>query len=286
MTGLAVVMVLSSAVLHATWNLFAKRVSGGVGFIWLLTALQSLIFLPLALYVLVAEQPPLSPMHLVFVVGSGMLHIGYFTLLSKGYQQGDLSLVYPLARGTGPMLSTTAAILFLGERPSGLALAGAACIGIGVFILTGDPRKFRANGAWRGVVYALLTGVVIAAYTLWDKQAVTLLIFPPLLYDWACSTARGIILMPYALGHRDEIARHWKLHRREALGVAVLSPLSYILVLTALTFSPVSYVAPAREISILIGALFGARLLAEGDVRRRLWAAGVMVAGVAALALG
>src|SRR5690606_8308915 len=130
MTGLAVALVLSSAVLHATWNLFAKRVSGGVGFVWLMTTLQSLIYLPLALYILVVDQPPLTPMHLVFVLGSGVLHIGYFTLLGKGYQKGDLSLVYPLARGTGPMLSTTAAILLLGERPTPLALVGAACIGI------------------------------------------------------------------------------------------------------------------------------------------------------------
>src|SRR5690606_3859276 len=151
-------------------------------------------------------------MHLVFVLGSGVMHIGYFTLLGKGNQKGDLSLVYPLARGTGPMLSTTAAILLLGERPTPLALVDAARIGIGVFILPGHPPKSREHGPAQGLMYALMTGVIIAAYTLWDKQAVTTLVFPPLLYDWACSTARGIIRVPYALRHRAEIAYHWKLH--------------------------------------------------------------------------
>src|SRR5262249_61564717 len=78
----------------------------------------------------------------------------------------------------------------------------------------------------------------------------------------------------------------WRDHRAEAIGVAVLAPLSYILVLTAMQFTPVSYVAPAREISILIGTAMGTRLLAEGDVHRRLAAAAAMVVGVVVLAVG
>ena len=94
------------------------------------------------------------------------------------------------------------------------------------------------------------------------------------------------MLTPLAIRHRGKVLAMWREHKIEALGVAVLSPLSYILVLTALVFTPVSYVAPAREISILIGAAMGARLLAEGNARRRLAAASVMVLGIVALALG
>lgn len=286
MTGLALTLVLSSAIIHATWNYYAKRVSGGAGFIWLTTMIQAVAYAPLALVIILRESPAIGVPELVAIVGSGVLHIGYFLLLSRGYRTGDLSLVYPLARGTGPMLSTAAAILLLGERPTALALGGAVLIGVGVFILTGDPRKFRQNGAGKAVAYALLTGLVIAGYTLWDKRAVSVLLIPPLLYDWANGATRGVLLTPYALRHWPEVTRHWREHRKASMMVGLLSPLSYILVLTALTFSPVSYVAPAREISILIGTALGARLLAEGDALRRAAAAVVMVSGVVCLALG
>jgi drug/metabolite transporter (DMT)-like permease len=286
MTGLAVALVLSSAVIHATWNYFAKRVGGGATFIWLISVCNAVIYAPLAIFMFVRTGTTLSLPQIAYMGGSALLHVTYFTLLSRGYRAGDLSVVYPLARGTGPMLSTVAAIVLLGERPTPVALAGAVMIGLGVFILTGDPRKFRESGASKGIMYALLTGCVIAGYTIWDKQGVSVLLIPPLLYDWTGNLLRIVLLTPHALRHRDELRLHCFTHLKQAILVGTLSPLSYILVLTALTFSPVSYVAPAREISILIGAALGARLLSEGDTVRRLAAASVMVVGVVALALG
>ncbi|MFN8516655.1 MAG: hypothetical protein U0232_22040 [Thermomicrobiales bacterium] len=109
---------------------------------------------------------------------------------------------------------------------------------------------------------------------------------PPLLLNWALGLGRVSMLAPYAARHRAKIAAVWGSYRREVLVVATLSPLSYILVLTALAFTPVSYVAPAREINILIGVLLGTRLLSEGHARRRIIAAGAMVLGVVGLALG
>jgi len=97
---------------------------------------------------------------------------------------------------------------------------------------------------------------------------------------------RAVMLAPYALVHGRVAREEWRLHRRHALGIAVLSPISYILVLYALSVSPVSYVAPVREIGILLGAVMGSRWLAEGQAQRRLAAAAAMVAGVVALALG
>jgi drug/metabolite transporter (DMT)-like permease len=195
-------------------------------------------------------------------------------------------LVYPLARGSGPLLATALAIVLLGERPSLTALVGAVLITLSIFYLTGDPRKLRASGAGKAVLFALLTGVSIAAYTLWDKHAVSVLLIPPLILDWASASGRAVLLLPYALRHRALVRREWNTHRREAFGVAILSPISYILLLTALVFSPVSYVAPFRQVSILIGAALGARMLSESDPRRRLTSAGLMMFGVIALALG
>jgi drug/metabolite transporter (DMT)-like permease len=286
MTTLAIALVLGSALLHAWWNLLAKNASGSTAFSWLFSVLSTLMFAPAVAAVVLIERPQIGTPQIVFLVGTALIHSLYFSLLEQGYRVGDLSLVYPLARGSGPLLSTGLAILLLGERPSLAALAGALLITISIFFLTGDPRKLRQSGAGRAVIFALLTGVTIAAYTLWDKHAVSILLIPPLMQDWASAGGRSLFLLPYALSHRSDIRREWQIHRREAFGVAVLSPISYILLLTALAFSPVSYVAPFRQVSILIGALLGARMLSEADSRRRLISAGVMMIGVAALALG
>ena len=287
MTAFALVLVLAAATFHATWNLLAKRAGdGGAVFVWLFGSLAMVIYAPLAVVVVLLERPHLGLEALVFMFGSGVLHLGYFVLLQRGYSVGDLSLVYPLARGTGPLLATAAAIVLLGERPGALALVGIALIATGVVLLSAEPGSTRKAGLRGGVIYGLLTGAFIAAYTIWDKHAVSALLIPPLLQSWVTTLVTTGLLTPLAVRHRGKVLAIWREHKIEALGVAVLSPLSYILVLTALVFTPVSYVAPAREISILIGAAMGASLLAEGDVRRRLVAATVMVLGFAALALG
>ncbi|HEX2184239.1 MAG TPA: DMT family transporter [Chloroflexota bacterium] len=287
MAPFALVLVLLSAVAHATWNLLAKRAGRGATFTWLFDALSVALYAPLTLAALLIERPTLGVTGLVFITGSAVLHLGYFVLLQRGYQVGDLSVVYPLARGLGPLLSTVAAVVYFGERPTHLALTGALLIGVGVVVLTGDPRRLR-HGGGRSAGYALVTGVLIAAYTLWDKQAVAVggAALPPLIYFWGLTTGRALLLTPLALMRWAEVRAGWRTHRREALGIAVLSPLSYLLVLTALRVSPVSYVAPAREIGILLGVLFGTRMLAEGEAARRLGAGAAMVCGGVFLALG
>ncbi len=286
MTGFAIGLVLTSAVLHAWWNLYAKRAGGSTAFSWIFTTLSAIIFLPAVIILVIVESPVIGVTQMVFMFGTACIHSLYFTLLEQGYKVGDLSLVYPLARGTGPLLATALAILLLGERPSMVAIAGAVLIAASIFFLTGDPRKLRSSGAGKAVVFALLTGVTIAAYTLWDKHAVSVLLIPPLMLDWASAAGRSLMLLPYVHRHRDLVRQAWTNYRREAFGVAILSPISYMLLLTALVFSPVSYVAPFRQVSILIGAALGARLLSESDPRRRLASAGLMMFGVIALALG
>ena len=210
----------------------------------------------------------------------------YFVLLNQGYRVGDLSLVYPLARGTGPLLSSIAAIVILGERPSLVAGIGALLIIGGVLILTGNLTQLSRSDSRSAVGYALITGLFIAAYTLWDKQAVSHYAVAPIVLDWGANVCRSILLTPFAFIYSDQAINEWREHKWEAIAIAILIPLSYILVLTAMRFTPVTYVAPAREISILIGTAMGARLLAEGDVPRRLGAACAMVFGVVALAIG
>lgn len=286
-TPLALALVLAAAFAHAFWNLLAKRVgAGGPAFVWLFGAISAVVYAPLAVVVVLVQGPRLGAVELLFMFGSGVLHLGYFVLLQRGYAVGDLSVVYPLARGTGPLLATAAAVVLLGERPGVVALLGIALIAVGIFLLAREPGGFRGPGVGWGVIYGLLTGAFIAGYTIWDKQAVSALLIPPLLMSWATTLVTTALLTPVAIRRREKVRTLWREHAAAAFGVAVLSPLSYILVLTALVFTPVSYVAPAREVSILIGAVLGARLLSEGYAANRLLAAGVMVAGVVALALG
>ena len=282
MTSLALALVVTSAFMHAGWNFFAKRAGGGAVFTWLFAALTAVIYAPVGIFYWRAQHVRLDSLTLLFIVGSAVIHLAYFLLLQRGYRAGDLSLVYPLARGSGPLLATLGAVLFLGERPSALALTGTLLIVVSVVVLTGGLRAFRGAA----VLYGLATGVCIAFYTVWDGYAVSRLAAPPLIFMWLAECFRVLLLSPSVLKNPRELRDEWRRHRLEALIIAVLSPLAYILVLTALTFTPISYVAPTREISILIGTLLGARLLAEGEVRRRLLAASGMVVGVIFLAFG
>ena len=288
MTPFALALVLLAAVLHATWNLCAKRAGGGLPFVWLVGAVICSCYVPvLAIYW--ARCDPVLPAGAVpWILGSGVLKTSYALLLQRGYRTGDFSLIYPLARGTGPLLSTLAAIAFLGERPSLLALAGGLVIIVAIFFLTDGTRLFHESRAHlrHAITYGMISGVFIAAYTVWDRHGVAQLAIPPLLYDAGTAFTQLALLTPFALRRRAEVAAEWRGKKHWAIAIALLSPVAYVLVLTALALAPVSYVATAREVSIVIGAFLGAKLLRESDGRRRGWAAVAMAAGVIALALG
>jgi drug/metabolite transporter (DMT)-like permease len=285
-TALALALILAAAFVHASWNYFLKRSGGGTVFVWLFATLSALIYAPLAAFVIWWQQPEFGWVHYGLMLASAALHTAYYLLLDRGYRSGDLSVVYPLARGTGPLITIVCAVLLLQERPSAIAVAGALLIGGGAVALTGDPRKLRQSGNLHAVGFALLTGCMIASYTVVDKVAVAAWLIPPLVQDWAANLGRVLLMTPMALRLQTEIVPTWRRAKNEIIAVALLCPLSYILVLTAMVFTPVSYVAPAREISILVAAFMGTQLLAERDAKRRLSAAAAMVAGITCLALG
>jgi drug/metabolite transporter (DMT)-like permease len=208
-----------------------------------------------------------------FMAGSGLLHVGYFSSLQRGYEHGDLSVVYPLARGSGPVLSVTGAILFLGERPSALGLAGGGLIVAGVLSL--------AAGRGEGIGAAVATGAFIAAYTVWDAHAVGPLQQPPIVYFCGAEAIRALLLAPFV----KDVKPTWERNHGAILGVGALSPLAYVLVLFALTRAPISLVAPVRESSVVLGALLGAKVLEEGQFAKRAIAAAAIAVGIAALAL-
>lgn len=282
MDPVALALVLLSACLHAGWNLLAKRLHGGFGVAWCYSFIGTLALTPLGLLWWRMAEPSLTPLHWGFLMGSAVLHVGYLVSLQKGYGLGDLSLVYPLARGTGPALATAMAVLFLGERPGPFTVAGTGLVALSAFGLAG--RSFRVSP--RAVRMGLLTGAFIACYTVWDATAVSRAGLAPILYLWLADALRTLILTPFAWRRKEELRRAWREGRGALIGVGILSPAAYLLVLEAFRLAPVSSVAPAREVSILIGAILGAGLLRETDAGRRLLSAAGMAVGVALLTRG
>jgi drug/metabolite transporter (DMT)-like permease len=287
-SALALTFVLIAAFTHATWNFAAKRSGGGLPFVWLTGLLSFGFYVPAIIGYCWWFEPELPDVSLLLFLVSGLIKTAYALLLQRGYRHGDFSLVYPLARGTGPLLSTIAAIAIFGERPSALALAGGAAIVISVFYLTGGLALWHTDRAHlrTGLLYGFTCGLCIAAYTVWDQRAVSHHALPPVIYDCGTQLVMCSVLTPFAWPRRGEAAQAWREHRGKVITVALLGPIGYVLILTAMTFTPVSYIAPAREISILVGTFFGAKLLKEAESSRRLLAAGGMVAGIIALALG
>ena len=286
MTTIAIFLVLLSALFHALWNYVAKRVDGGALFVWFFSIFETIIFLPLALYALIQQNTPMPLQAWGFIGSSAIFHVLYYVLLVNGYRVGDLSIVYPLARGIGPLLATIGAIALFSERPTIVAMIGALFVCGGVIGLTGDPRQLTDKGALPGVSYAILTGIAIAAYTLWDSYAMGTVQISPIIYQSGTSSVRLMLLTPYALHNKDKLPPLRKNHWKAAVFIGAFGWLSYILILIAFRTSPVSYVAPLRVISTLIGVMFGAGLLKEGDIARRLSAATVMIIGVFAIGIG
>ena len=288
MTAFALTLVLIAAVLHATWNLCAKRAGGGLPFVWVVGAVICTCYTPVLAGYWLVQHPTLSGRDWGWIAGSGVLKTGYSLFLQRGYRTGDFSLIYPLARGTGPLLSTLAAIAILGERPTWLAFAGGLVIVVAIFFLTDGSRLWHESGAHlrNAFGYGLVSGGFIASYTIWDQHGVHARGIPPVVYDGGTAFVVLALVTPFAIPRWPEVARHWREHKRYIFGMALLSPVAYVLVLTAMAFTPVSYIAPAREVSIVIGAFIGARYLKERAGGRRVWAAAAMAAGVIALALG
>jgi drug/metabolite transporter (DMT)-like permease len=282
MSILGFALVLTAAFCHATWNYFVKRINAGPELVWLFSALSVLIYLPFAVY-FGSAVAIFDATQMIFVAVSTALHLGYFLLLQIGYRKGDLSVVYPTARATGPILSTSFAVVFLGETMSPAMAVGGAVIIFGVMMLTGGAKK-TSGSAMTSLGFGVSAGLLIGSYTAWDAFAVSSLLIPPLLLDYASSVGRATLLAPMAFKRRELVREIWSTHRLGVLIIAIFNPLAYILVLVALTFTPVVYVAPVRELSVLLTVLMGSFLLREGYLKHRLFWAAIMLMGVMVLA--
>lgn len=299
MSLFAFTLVVVAAIAHATWNLASKKASAsGLLFIWLGAVASTVFYLPLAVVDISLNGLELRSFALGATV-SAVLHVAYMFLLQRGYAAGDISVVYPMARGTGPLLTVVFAIVLFGERPPPLALLGALVIVAGVVAigLAGSVGRRRAASTGQrmsaaapsrrraGIIYGLLTGVAIAGYTLWDASVVNGGRVSPLTFMVGCTLGELVLLAPIALRRRAQLAAVWGNFKREAAIVGLLSPLSYILVLWAMQLAPVSLVAPARELSVVLVSLAGWLIYREPNPVQRMAGAVVVLGGVALLAV-
>jgi drug/metabolite transporter (DMT)-like permease len=282
----AFLLVTLASIAHATWNFLAKRASQSKHLIWFSSATEALLFAPVAGWILKNVWTSLGLKSALFLLATGVLHLLYTESLLRGYRAGDLTMVYPLARGTGPLLSFLGAVLLLHEHLSLLAATGAVLISFGILLASGGLSALRESRNHAGLFWGVATGCTIASYTLVDGYSVKTLLLSPILVDYAGNLFRLVVLSGGAYRRRSALLQEYSQWWREATGIGLLTPIGYILVLFAMRLAPISHVAPVREMSMMIGMYFGARFLREGHIVRRLIGSAFIAGGVAALALG
>ncbi len=288
MNGTALLIVLASAFLHAGWNYLLKKSDRKIVFIWWFLLVSAIIYIPMLLYFLPGVSIP--PGGWFCIVASGLIHGVYFGCIGGAYQRGDLSLVYPLARGAGPLFIPLLAVILLGEEIAPLGgigilfiIGGVYCVHLHSFTGAAFLEPFRAlrGGA---SLWALFTGLAIAFYSLVDKVGVGL-VYPPI-YIYIMMLITWLTITPWVLiRERHGLKSEWRRHKGAIVVVGFLSIFTYMMILFALTMSKVSYVAAVREISIVLSAYYGVALLGERHGRQKLLGAVLITLGVIAIGL-
>lgn len=291
MPATALALVILAGLVHASWNVAAKKAHGDVRFAFFIAAITLLVWAPVGLVWGWQQISGWGWAAWCLVCASGLIHVAYFIVLLRGYRKADLTVVYPLARGSGPLLSSVLAIALFGEQLTALGWSGIAAVALGVFLVAGGPGIWRnthdaqqRSRTRMGLLYGLLTGLAIASYTVVDGYSVKVLLLSPLLMFYMSCAVQMVLLLPTVLQDRALARQHWRSQWKHALVVGAVSPVSYVMVLYALQLAPLSHVAPAREVSMLFAALLGGQLLGEGNRLARLAGAACIGLGVVALA--
>ena len=283
MSGPALVLVVCAAVLHAIWNALAKRAENQFLFLWSSVSLAAVLLTPLGLLTLRFESVPAAG--LPFVVASIAIHALYFWALGRSYRFGDFSRVYPMARGLGVALVPLIALPVFGEHLALLGWLGVGLVVLGIASLnfTSSASSTPAVHTRAGTMWALVTGLTVAGYSLVDKAGVSRL--HPMPYIALMGLGLSVVLAPLVLANRPALVREWRLHWRAILIASAMNLSSYLLVLFAFRLSKVGYVVASRELSILFSAFIGALWLREGRLAPRLAGASIVLAGVVCVAL-
>ena len=288
MSGPALLIVLVAAFFHAGWNLLAKKSKKKMAFIWWFLLIAIIGYLPMFLYFW--PQFTVSPAGWACIVATGILHALYFWFMGGAYERGDLSLVYPLSRGSGPLFVPILAIIFLQEQLSFAGIVGISLIILGIysihlksFSIVAFIEPFRAlRGS--ASVWALCTGGTIAGYSLVDKVGVGL-VYPPV-YIYLMFVISLLLLSPYILvKQRAALKLEWLVNKLPILVDGFLVLFTYLMILFVFRLSKVSYVVAAREVSIVFSALLGIIWLKEKHAPQKITGAALIALGVVFIGL-
>ena len=283
MTGIAMGIVLAAAFLHATWNYLAKCSQNKLAFIWWFILCALVFYLPMFLYYF--PKTPINTEGWLFVLATGVIHFFYFWFLGTAYEKGDLSLVYPLARGSGPLLVPFLALMLIKEDITLTGGAGIALIVLGIYLshlhsftLSSFAEPFRSITKG-GSSWALFTGLTIAAYSLIDKIGVGL-VYPPV-YIYFMLLLSWLFLTPLVFHHsQGRILREWQINKTSIMAVGLIVLGAYLMILFALTMAKVSYVVAVREVSIVFSVLYGVFRLKETHGVQKIFGAVMIALGV------
>ena len=278
MDKLPFALVLVSIFTHAYWNYLIKRSENKHIFTALSKIAETAIFAIPAVYFLVVTDFKLYFLPLI-LVASTITSLNYF-FLTSAYKYGDLSLVYPVSRSSIIFLPIMA-YFFIGERIDAIGIVAIVLILLGTFVLhldSFDRRDVRNIGtkiSKKGSIYALLAALTVAGYTLWDKVAISKM--EPFLYFYLYTLMIACFynIFTYSKFSKDEIKKEWDENKPRIIQVGFFNGFTYILILTALTMSKATYVGGLRQLSIVVGAFLGYKLLGEHLSRPKI--AGILI---------
>lgn len=287
-------LIAVSAVLHVAWNVVFKTAGDPLTTAALSLSVGTFIIVPLGILAWLADGAPGLPVEgLALGLLSSFVEAAYFVLLAEAYRRGDLSVVYPIARGTAPLLLVAFGVLVLGEQLTGPGWIGVGALIVGFLVLQRPWRALHAAGTGRrpsgAVVFALATGVAIAGYTAIDRVGTRLI--DPLPYAAILWLGGSLTLIGWiALVRRGTRIRPDPAVIRSAVPGAALMLGAYVLVLYALSVAPLTAVGPLRESATVVAAAWGALRMGEavtrGEAGRRIGGSAVIVGGAILLAVG
>jgi drug/metabolite transporter (DMT)-like permease len=274
MITLAFVLVIVSALLHALWNFMTKRVSGNLSVLYLALLFASILLMPFAVVFVVADS--LLPNSVVYILATGIVHAFYFLFLSKAYTYGNISIVYPVARGCGVVGTALMAVVILRESVSALGITGIICTSLGVLSI-GLKRDDHIDYG-KGLLYALLVGVTMIFYSIIDKVAMASI--NPVVYIFGLFLFSVFFLTPYVFrARREELHDAWRKYKKYSMVIGAGSAVGYLIILYVFRMAQVSYVVAVRELSVAVGAMLGMTYLREASSRRK-------VAGIVLIVIG
>jgi drug/metabolite transporter (DMT)-like permease len=269
----ATILALSSAVLHALWNLAVKQ--GGADrflLLWGQFLLSALLSLPLVMALGMNAEA------WRWIAVSGCVHLPYVVHLAKAYDNGDFSLVYPIARGGGAVLSAIGGVVLLGDSLPAASVVAIGVVAAGLFLLAGSWRTPSLRSA---VIVACTIGV----YSVSDAKGVRVSDTDGYVFATHIGTATSVSLWGIAHGRSRAFAGVVRVHWPRLLAAGTASTVTYAMVQKAFERAPVGYVTALRETSVVLAAFLGWRYFGERGGRRRLGAAVLVAAGLVGLVL-